>query len=59
VRDATEVLPEAWELVEHGLMDAAGFRAWVFGNAVALCGRAFFAGTAVAPAVEREAPSAP
>jgi predicted TIM-barrel fold metal-dependent hydrolase len=51
VRDATEVLPEAWELVERGLMDAAGFRAWVFDDAVALWGPRFFAGTVVESAV--------
>jgi len=56
VDDATGVLPEAWELVEHGLLDAAGFRSLVFGNAVALWGGvdpAFFAGTAVDPAAQR------
>jgi len=54
VPDATAVLPEAWELVERGLLDAAGFRDLVFGNAVELWAGVnpdFFAGTAIASAV--------
>ncbi len=36
VPDVTGVLPEAWELVEDGLLDPDGFRDFVFGKAVAL-----------------------
>ena len=40
VPDVLDVLPEAWELVERGLVDAAGFRSFAFENVVRL-----FAGT--------------
>jgi predicted TIM-barrel fold metal-dependent hydrolase len=54
VPDMTEVLPEAFELVERGLLDERDFRDFTFANPIALwAGRdaAFFAGTAVAEAV--------
>jgi predicted TIM-barrel fold metal-dependent hydrolase len=54
VTDMTTVLAEAYEAVEHGRVDAAGFRAFTFESAVRLHGRHnpdFFRGTAV----EREA----
>jgi predicted TIM-barrel fold metal-dependent hydrolase len=50
VPDFTEVLPEAWELVEHGLLDADQFRAFTFEHAVRLfttTNQDFFAGTTV------------
>ena len=56
VPDARDVLPEAYELVEDGLLDESDFRDFVFGNAVSLWGGddgAFFAGTVVEPAVRR------
>jgi predicted TIM-barrel fold metal-dependent hydrolase len=54
VPDITEVLPEAYELVEHGLINEDDFRDFTFANAVRLHGSAnpsFFDGTSV----EREA----
>jgi hypothetical protein len=57
VTDMTEVLEEAWELVEHGLIDEAAFRDLTFSNTVALHGRMnpnFFAGTKVQAAAETE-----
>jgi len=51
VPDFREVLPEAWELVEHGLVDEAGFRQFAFENVVRLFGGTnakFFEGTVVA-----------
>lgn len=57
VTDMTEVLEEAWELVEHGLIDEASFRDLTFSNTVALHGRMnpnFFAGTRVQAAAEKE-----
>jgi predicted TIM-barrel fold metal-dependent hydrolase len=57
VRDVTGVLGEVWELVERGLIDTAGFRDLVFGNAVALWAGVnpeFFAGTAIESAVASE-----
>jgi predicted TIM-barrel fold metal-dependent hydrolase len=45
-----EVLPEAFELVEHGLIGEREFREFAFGNAVHLHGDmnpSFFAGTAI------------
>jgi len=54
VPDAREVLPEAWELVEDGLLSEADFSAFTFGNAVSLWagGNAtFFDGTVVEGAV--------
>jgi hypothetical protein len=54
VPDFAHVLGEAWELVEHGHLDADDFRAFTFGNPVALWAGTnpdFFAGTVVAGAV--------
>ena len=54
VPDMRGVLPEAWELVEDGLLDEDEFRAFTFGNAARMLTAAnpdFFAGTAVADAV--------
>ncbi len=54
VPDMRGVLPEAWELVDDGLLDEDEFRAFTFGNAVRMLTAAnpdFFAGTAVADAV--------
>jgi len=51
VPDVLGVVPEAWELVEHGLVDEDGFRAFAFENVVSLftgTNPAFFAGTVVA-----------
>jgi predicted TIM-barrel fold metal-dependent hydrolase len=53
VPDAREVLVEAFELVRRGHLDAEQFRAFAFGNAVALFAGTnpdFFQGTAVADA---------
>jgi hypothetical protein len=36
VPDIREVLPEAWELVEHGHIDEADFRAFTYDNALSL-----------------------
>jgi hypothetical protein len=46
----TEVLEEAWELVDHGLLDRDDFKSFTFGNAVDLMAGAdpdFFKGTAI------------
>ncbi len=54
VPDFTAVLPEAWELVEDGLVDAEHFRDFTFGNVVRLFAGTdpgFFAGTVVADEV--------
>lgn len=54
VPDMTEVLEEAYELVEHGLITADDFREFVFGNAARFYGGpnpSFFAGTVVEDAV--------
>jgi hypothetical protein len=54
VPDMREVLPEAFELVEDGLITSDDFRDFIFANAVRLWGEVnprFFQGTAV----EREA----
>jgi len=51
VPDFTGVLPEAWELVEDGLVDREQFRDFMFGNVVRLFGGTnpdFFADTTVA-----------
>ena len=56
VPDFRGVLPEAWELVERGLVDEAGFRAFAFENVVALFGGTnakFFEGTVVAEQAAR------
>jgi predicted TIM-barrel fold metal-dependent hydrolase len=57
VTDMTEVLEEAWELVEHGLIDEAAFRELTFSNTVQLHGQMnpnFFKGTVVEDAARRE-----
>ena len=49
-----KVIGESWELVERGHLDAADFRAFTFGNPVALwagTNPGFFAGTVVEDAV--------
>lgn len=48
VPDATHVLPEAWELVENGLVTADDFRAFAHDNALALWGPQLFAETVLA-----------
>jgi predicted TIM-barrel fold metal-dependent hydrolase len=61
VPDVREVLPEAWELVEGGLLDEAEFREFVCGNivrAMSATNPTFFDGTAVA-GVERHFPAQP
>ncbi|MGH2670601.1 MAG: hypothetical protein ACRDH5_16065 [bacterium] len=50
VPDMTGVVPEAYELVEHGLMTDDDFRDFMFGNAVRFWGEVnpdFFKGTSV------------
>ena len=50
VPDMTEVVPEAYELVEHGLITSDDFRDFMFGNAVRFWGEVnpdFFKGTVV------------
>jgi len=50
VPDPTKVVAEAWEQVEHGLLDEADFRAFTFENVVKLhtaMNLDFFAGTTV------------
>jgi predicted TIM-barrel fold metal-dependent hydrolase len=50
VPDMTAVVPEAYELVEHGLINDADFRDFMFANAVRFWGEVnpdFFKGTAV------------
>ena len=50
VPDMTEVVPEAYELVEHGLLDDDDFRDFTFANAVRFWGEVnpdFFKGTVV------------
>jgi len=50
VPDMTEVVPEAYELVEHGLLDEGDFRDFMFENAVRFWGELnpdFFRGTVV------------
>ena len=57
VPDFRDVLPEAFELVEEGHMNAADFKAFVFDNAVSLWGStnpSFFDGTAVADAARKQ-----
>ena len=57
VPDFARVLCEAWELVEHGHLDLADFRAFTFGNPVALwsgTNAKFFAGTIVEGVVDAE-----
>ena len=53
VPDMVQVLPEAYELVEHGFLTSDDFRDFTFGNAVRLWGAGnprFFEGTSVAKA---------
>jgi len=57
VLDMAEVLEEAWELVEHGLLDEADFRRFTFANVVELHGQMnpdVFTGTAVEDAATAE-----
>jgi predicted TIM-barrel fold metal-dependent hydrolase len=57
VVDMTEVLEEAYEMVEHGLITEADLREFVFGNPVRLhtaMNPDFFKGTVVEAAVARE-----
>ena len=57
VVDATEVIEEAWEMVEHGHITRANFREFTFGNAVDLhagMNPDFFKGTVVEDAVDKE-----
>jgi len=61
VPDAREVLPEAWELVEDGLLGEEDFRAFTFDNAVSLWAGAdpsFFDGTVVEAAARKSLPAA-
>ncbi len=56
VPDFRHVLSEAWELVEHGHLDGADFKAFTFENPVALWAGTnpeFFAGTVVEDAVRQ------
>jgi predicted TIM-barrel fold metal-dependent hydrolase len=57
VPDFRRVLEEAWELVEHGLLDTEGFRDFTFANPVRLwagTNPGFFKGTSVEEAVTEE-----
>jgi hypothetical protein len=57
VVDMTEVLEEAWEMVEHGWIDETQFRAFTFENVVSLhagMNPDFFKGTVVEQAVAEE-----
>jgi predicted TIM-barrel fold metal-dependent hydrolase len=57
VPDARHVVPEAWELVERGLLSEADFRAFTFGNAVSLWAGGnptFFDGTVIEDDARRE-----
>jgi hypothetical protein len=56
VTDMTEVLEEAWELVEHGMITETDFRAFTFENAARLhtaVNPGFFKGTVVEDAVAK------
>ena len=56
VTDMSEVLDEAWELVEHGMITEADFRQFTFENAARLhtaLNPEFFKGTAVEGAVAK------
>jgi len=48
VPDATKVLPEAWELVEHGLVSREDFRAFTYDHALSLWGPNLFGNTVLA-----------
>jgi hypothetical protein len=50
VPDARGVLPEAWELVEDGLLSPADFRAFTYDNARRLWGDSLFANTVIGAA---------
>lgn len=55
IPDMSGVLPEAYELIEHGLLDENDFRDFVFGNSARFLTSAnpdFFAGTAIERAVK-------
>ena len=57
VTDMTEVLEEAYEMVEHGLITEGDLREFVFSNPARLhtaMNRDFFKGTVVEAAVEEE-----
>jgi predicted TIM-barrel fold metal-dependent hydrolase len=59
--DMTRVMVDAYRMMEDGLMNEADFRAFTFGNAVAMHGGMnpdFFKGTAVEDAVEAATPDA-
>src|SRR5262245_25492567 len=59
VPDMREVLPEAWELVDRGHLDAEEFRDFTFGNVVRFFTAArpdFYAQTAVADAARKLVP---
>ena len=61
VVDATEVIEEAWEMVEHGFISRANFREFTFTNAVeCYCGMDgdFFKGTIIENDARRELPLA-
>ena len=56
VTDMSETVEEAWELVEHGLIDADDFREFTFENAATMWAEAdphFFDGTVVEAAVKK------
>ena len=56
VPDVLDVVPEAWEMVERGIVDEAGFRAFTFENVVSLfsgTNPAFFDDTVVADAAAK------
>jgi hypothetical protein len=56
VPDVTEVLEEAWEMVDHGWIDEAAFEKFVFTNPARFytgTNPAFFKGTVVEEAVDR------
>jgi hypothetical protein len=62
VIDMRDPLPEAYELVEDGVITDDNFRDFVFANSVHLWGTQnpkFFEGTAVAKAAAEELASAP
>ncbi len=62
VADVTTVVPEAYEFVEHGLLDADQFRAFACDNAIRLYSRAnpgFFDGTPIAAYAAARVAAAP
>ena len=57
VPDMSEVVEEAWELVENGLLSESDFRAFAFSNAASMYAEAdptFFEGTVLEEAVDDE-----